>query len=362
MIGAWQPSDVRIATSSRVGRGLLAGVVILALLELTLQVRAQVLTGQSAFTRLAGRATYAYDAATGLRLLRPNAEIRGQRSLMHTNRYGLRGGDFPEQKAPGEFRVVLLGASTIMGTYAATDAATSSAELAKLLTQRRADARVINAGVAGLTIENQATLLRRRLLGFEPDVLIWYPGLNDFGCRPRPPRGSAPVRWQMPAAPVWLILPDIVTKNTGWLRGSGRPTSSLLVPSVDLEQLERDLQAGVRNARAAGVRVELVTSARNFSGAMDAREAAHRAASALNVRPCYSAQGLANVAAAYDEVLRRVATAESVGLIDAASQLGTEPALFGDSTHLSRNGEQRLAELMYRSILDSGELTRQPGP
>ncbi len=361
MIGAWQPSDVRIAAAARVGRGLIAAVAILVLLELGLQVRAQHLTGQSAYTRLTGRGTYEYDEATGLRLLRPDAEIRGQRSVMHTNRYGLRGPDFPAQRARGEFRVVLLGASTIMGTYAASDEATSSAQLAGLLAQTSASARVINAGVAGLTVEDQSTLLRRRLLGFQPDVLIWYPGLNDFGCQPRPPRGSAPVRWQMPAAPAWLILPDLVTKNTGWLRG-GRATNSVLEPSVDLSKLERDLGEGVRIARNAGVHVELVTSARNFSAAMDPGEAVRRAASALNVRPCYSAQSLAAVAVTYDQVLRRVASTESVGLIDAANELGTEPRLFGDSTHLSGVGEERLAALIYRSMLQNGDLALRNTP
>jgi lysophospholipase L1-like esterase len=362
MIGAGQRSNERVVPGRSVGCGLTAALAILTLLELTLQVRAQLLTGQSAFTRLAGRATYQYDAETGLRLLRPNAEIHGQRSVMHTNRYGLRGPDFPARRAPGEFRVVLLGASTIMGTYAADDDATSSAQLSELLAQTRDGARVINAGVAGLTVEDQSTLLRRRLLEFEPDVVIWYPGLNDFGCRPRPPRGSAPVRWQMPSAPTWLILPDVVTKNTGWLRGSGRPTSSLLEPSVDLAQLERDLHEGVRIARDAGVRVELVTSARNFSSDMDAGEATRRAVSALNVRPCYSAKGLAEVAEAYDQVLRRVAGTDSAGLIDAASLLGTESRLFGDSTHLSRSGEQRLAGLMYRAMLEHGDFDERPGP
>jgi lysophospholipase L1-like esterase len=355
MIGAWQPGDVRIAAGARVGRGLIAAIVILALLELGLQVRAQHLTGQSLYTRLAGRATYAYDEATGLRLLRPNAEIRGQRSVMHTNRYGLRGPDFPERPPRGELRVVLLGASTIMGTYAASDESTSSARLARMLGSSRGNARVINAGVAGLTVEDQSVLLQRRLLGFRPDVLIWYPGLNDFGCRARPSRGSAPVRWQMPPVPTWMILPDLVTKNTGWLRGS-RATNSLLEPSVDLAKLEHDLRTGIRIARESGVRVELVTSARNFSAAMDPADAVRRAASALDVRPCYSASGLASAAEVYDGILRRVASTEGVGLVDAAKELGTEPGFYGDSTHLSSEGEKRLAALIHRSMLANGDL------
>ena len=66
---------------------------------------------------------------------------------MHTNGYGLRGADF-RSAPPGEVRVVLLGASTIMGTYAATDDATSSAQLEKRLAATVQRARVINGGVA----------------------------------------------------------------------------------------------------------------------------------------------------------------------------------------------------------------------
>jgi lysophospholipase L1-like esterase len=356
MTAAWKPGDVRVAGATRVGLGLMAALAILGVLELTLQTRAQLLTGQSVFTRLAGRSTYVTDPTTGLRLLRPHAVIRGQRSTMHTNGYGLRGADFPQQPAPGEVRVVLLGASTIMGTYAATDDATSSAQLEKRLAATVGAVRVINGGVAGLTVGNQATLLQRRLLAFEPSVLVWYPGLNDFTCRPRPARGSAALRWQMPPLPGWLILPDLITKNTSWLRAGGKPTSSLLEPAVDLPRLERELRAGIRVARAAGVRVELVTSARNFNAAMEPREAARRAASALNVRPCYSVTSLSGVASAYDELLRRVARDEAVGLIDADRSLAADPALFGDSTHLSAAGEKRLADLVLRSMLDHGDL------
>jgi lysophospholipase L1-like esterase len=356
MNGAWQPSDVRVVTASRVGRGLVAALALLALLELILQVRSQLLTGQSAFARLTGQGAYVTDPDTGLRLLRPHAVIRGQRSTMHTNRYGLRGPDFPQRPASGEVRVVLLGASTIMGTYAVADTATSSAQLEKRLAVTASKARVINAGVAGLTVGDQTTLLRRRLLAFEPDVLIWYPGLNDFTCHPRPARGSAAVRWQLPALPAWMILPDLITKNTSWLRAGGRPTSSLLEPAVDLSLLERALRSGVRAARAAGVRVELVTSARNFNGRMTPREAARRAASALDVRPCYSAASLSAAASAYDDLLRRVAREESAGLIEADRSLAADPALFGDSTHLSAAGEERLAELVLQAMLAHRDL------
>ena len=143
------------------------------------------LTGQSAFTRLHGRGTYVTDPTTGLRLLRPHAVIRGQRSTMHTNRLrSARRGLSAATRDPGERRVVLLGASTIMGTYAADDAATRACSSSGAWRPPVTNARVINAGVAGLTVGNQATLLQRRMLAFEPDVLVWYPGPQRFQVPP----------------------------------------------------------------------------------------------------------------------------------------------------------------------------------
>jgi lysophospholipase L1-like esterase len=354
MSNRWTPRDVEIAPAAKVGRGLLIALALLCLVELVLQVRSQLLTGQSALARLTGHGSYVIDPATGLRLLRPAAEIRGQRTIMHTNRYGLRGAEFAQKPPAGERRFVLLGASTIMGTYATDDEATSSARLAALLGSAGIRARVINAGVAGLTVGDQAKLLEAKVLGFAPETLIWYPGLNDFGCQPRTRPGSPPVRWRMPATPPWLILPDVITKNTTWLRAGGRPTSTLLVPDVDLTLLERELRSGVERAKAAGVQVVLATSARSFSIDMPARELAQRAATALEVRPCYSATGLARAALAYDELIRTVARDENLVLIDASRLIPPEAALFGDSTHLSAAGEQRLAELIY-STLFAGE-------
>jgi len=362
MMGRWVPRDVEIGSGRSVGRGLLCGFLLLALVETTLQVRAQWLTGQSVFTVIAGRQTFSRDAETGLRLLRPSATIRGQRATMHTNRYGLRGADFEPQRGPGEKRVVLLGASTIMGTYASDDSRTSSARLEQRLKGVWPNVRVINAGVAGLTVGNQVELFERKLVPLGPDVLVWYPGINDFSCRPRTQKGAGAVRLPTPQAPAWLILRDLIVKNSAGLRPRHGASNSTLEPAVSLATLEAGVRTGVQTARAAGVPVLLVTSARSYRSDMPPDQIAARAVTALNARPCYSAVELAAAGQEFDQLLRTVARDEHVALVDASSGIPAEPALFGDSTHLSDPGEDRLARLMFDALIHDPDVRARLSP
>src|SRR5262245_27619815 len=302
MMGRWVPRDVEIESSRTAGRGLICGLLLLALVEVALQIRAQWLTGQSVFTVITGRQTFLRDAETGLRLLRPSATIRGQRTTMHTNRYGLRGADFEPRHAAGEKRVVVLGASTIMGTYASDDDRTSSARLEQRLRSVWPTVTVINAGVAGLTVGNQVELFERKLVPLGPDVLVWYPGINDFSCRPRMQKSPGAIRLPMPQAPAWLILPDLIVKDSTELPPTHRASSSMLEPAVSLKSLEAGVRSGVQAARAAGVPVVLVTSARSYRADMPVDLIAARAVTALNARPCYSAVDLAVAGQDFDRL------------------------------------------------------------
>ena len=164
---------VIVRSSRSAGVAVVLAVLMLASIEAALQVRSHIRTGQSVFNALAGRTTFQVDETIGLRLLRPSATVRGQRTAMRTNRYGLRGPEFATHAAAGETRIAILGSSAVMGTYASDDRYTSSARLEEILRARYPGVRVINAGVAGLTIADQVTLLRERVLNFDIDVVLW---------------------------------------------------------------------------------------------------------------------------------------------------------------------------------------------
>lgn len=356
MSSKWTAREVSVAPGRTVGLAIMMAVCLLILLEAGLQLRSHLRTGQSIVSHLSGASTFVWDSKLGIRLLRPDNVVLGRKRTMSTNHYGLRGPDFPPQPAENEHRLAILGSSVVMGTYASDDSHTSSAQLQALLREEYPTVSVINAGVAGLTIENQVDLLAQRLQGFGIETLVWYPGTYDLACRGSsteelPLRKGLPI----PELPSWLLLPDLVTKNTTSLRRSAGAASRSAIDLTVLDKTRADMNKGIRVAKDAGIRLLLVTSARSFDSTMPTEEIDRRARAALLSRPCYSAADFLSLAEAFDDMIREVGREHSVPVVDAAN-IGTDLSLYGDSTHFSDKGELAFAELLAASLDAEGLL------
>jgi hypothetical protein len=96
----------------------------------------------------------------------------------HTNSQGFRGRrEYPVQKPPGVFRVIVLGDSVALG-HGAGDEETFSAVLEKKLSEAR-PAEVVNMGVSGFGTAEE--LIQLKAVGFEysPDLVILCYFTND---------------------------------------------------------------------------------------------------------------------------------------------------------------------------------------
>ena len=83
---------------------------------------------------------------------------------------GFRGVDFPRRKPPGQFRVVMIGDSFVYGDFV-DDSVTFPVQLEQRLRRACPDARVINAGLGGTTIVDEAFMMQRTL-SLDPDLVI----------------------------------------------------------------------------------------------------------------------------------------------------------------------------------------------
>jgi lysophospholipase L1-like esterase len=329
-------------------------IAILIAAELGLQLRSQMRTGQSALAAAVRGPSFVYDAAVGAKLLRPNVIISGAHVEIRANRYGLRGEDFAPETPPGETRVAILGASTVMGTYVSTGE-TSSEQLQQLLAERQAGGtwRVINAGIQGLTLEAQARLLERRVIALGPRVIIWYPGSNDVGCRP--PAGDGPtqraaIHIPIPTLPAWLLSNELLLKNTSLLRERPGGANRNLVPDFDLAGMRATIGRVADIAQRGGAQLVLVTAAQSFRSTMTDRALATRAASALFFRPCYSPRELATRMDEFNAMLREEAIRLALPLVDAAAAIPPDPRLFGDASHFSAAGEREFARVLAGEV------------
>lgn len=335
------------------GRAVLVAVLALAALEFALQVRAHLRTGESVFSLLRGETTFVRHPTLDLRTLRPSSVIRGSKQTLSTNRHGLRDEDFPPAPPPGERRMALLGASTIMGAYAPTNEQTSSAALERLLNATRSDGtvRVVNAGLAGATVRQQTVLMQGMLPGLGVGLVVWYPGLNDIGCSaPAATHASRAIRLPWLTLPKWTLTGDMIVKNTAFLRSSQAASSQSLRPDFDPGAVRTEFEQGVRAARESGLQLVLATSATSFRSDMPDALVASRAASALFFRPCYSGPELARTIDTFNATVRQVAAELDVPLVDTARLLPPEPRLFGDATHFSVAGEEAFAAVLASEL------------
>ncbi len=359
------PVESALAHARVAGPVVVALVLALVVGELALQVRAQIRYGQSIFNLVAGKPSYVYNEQLKLKTLRPSAVIKGDKAVIETNSLGLRGADFDPSNADGEMRMAILGASTVMGTFASRNTNTSSERLQALLREANHDQslRVINAGIVGLTIEQQVELLRGWVLNWGVKTVLWYPGTNDIGCRaPSTSVREPPLRIPFPRMPQSILTSDLIVMNTSVLRKSHAPSNQSLVPSFDPDKLHRSIAEGIRIAREAKVNLIVVTSATNYRSSLPADELARRAATAVFFRPCYTPTELAATVDKFNNELRAVAAEQQVPVIDAAQLVPPDLALFGDANHFSDHGEGVFAALLAKELLDRKLLSGAPSP
>ncbi|MDD5255895.1 MAG: GDSL-type esterase/lipase family protein [Candidatus Omnitrophica bacterium] len=97
-----------------------------------------------------------------------------------TNSEGFRDRDFSPDKETGVFRVVCMGDSITFGWPVPIDE-TYPNMLEYLLAERFKDKKieVINAGVPGYTSFQGLMQLEKKILGYSPDLIIVYYGVND---------------------------------------------------------------------------------------------------------------------------------------------------------------------------------------
>jgi len=105
---------------------------------------------------------------------RPRAELAHRISI---NSLGFRGEEVTLEKGPGKFRILCLGDSFTFGSFV-NDEDTFPRLLGETLLHRGMSVEVINGGVGGSTIIDQAYFLRKGLV-LKPDVVLLTFSEND---------------------------------------------------------------------------------------------------------------------------------------------------------------------------------------
>ena len=99
------------------------------------------------------------------------------------NSHGFRGEDFEKEKTnDGEYRIFMVGGSAMYGVYATSDGTTIPGYLQQLYNEFTVDhnIRVINGGANTHESFAETHLIKNKILGFNPDLIIVLDGWNDL--------------------------------------------------------------------------------------------------------------------------------------------------------------------------------------
>jgi hypothetical protein len=289
-------SDAR-STGGRVGRIVALTLLILVAIEVAVEIRAYVHYGVTALDTLRNQPLYVTDRDTGLRLLRPNSLIQGRQQTIQTNSLGLRSPEIPLAHTPHSLRLAVIGASSVMGATERdnehTFPAQLEAQLREALPGRRVD--VINAGIAGYSLSDERAMLERRIAPLHPDLILLYPGSNDFAgyCR-FPVRTQARVsRQPLLSVPRWWLSYELLKQNTADLRvvpSTTRTTRN--AKEVDLGEYRVDAEHLLATGQQLGIPQVLLTNARSFRRDQPLQEQLRLSSMSRYYASCFDLEGL----------------------------------------------------------------------
>jgi lysophospholipase L1-like esterase len=348
-------------TRRRRSRLLLSLLIVaggLLLLEGAVRVRQYVVHG-----RASSFYEFELDEASGLRVPRPGI-TEGRDRLIEVNSLGFRGPELALPKPAGRVRLAFLGGSTTFCAEASGNEATwpalVTAGLARAFPAHSFD--YVNAGAAAFTTTQLLTNLTVRVAPTEPDIVVIYEATNDlsFDTREEALRQGLPGTERLGES--WLaknsVAWELLEKNLRAITPAADTGGSML--SYDAaalaEAYRARLTALVREARQRARTVVLVTFAhkQRREQAPDVQRAA--ATTSLLWMPYMSLPGVLDGFDAYNRVIREVAAAEDVILVEGEDGVPGDDIHFADSVHFTDAGCRLQAERVLAAMLSSPRL------
>jgi lysophospholipase L1-like esterase len=293
------------------------------------------------------------------------------------NRLGYRGPEVEIPKPPGTFRIVALGGST---TYSSATTAEQAypAQLQQILRDEYgfSNVEVVNAGLSGYTSWDTLANYMFRVTELEPDLLIFYEGINDVQPRAvasecyrgaNPLRGLSPTRllWGSPQVDSMSVLYRVIAIQMGWMpdpstlegvfnsypyRCAGAFVDNERIKDNPPVYFERNLRDLIALAQADDTQVMFSTWTFNPNGDIEA------------IPPAYQ-----TAVAEHNDIIRSLAAEYDLPIYDlAATDFRQNPDYWAnpDPIHMAAPGTHEQARRYAAFLVEQGlipEPSGQPG-
>lgn len=284
--------------------------------------------------------------------IRPNQTIKGKffvDGVYQINSRGYRDREFSAEKKPGMTRIICAGNSCTFG-WKVNSEQTYPKLLEKLLNQNLPQPKyeVIDAGMTGYSTFQGVRFLRREILGFHPDIIIFSYGWNDMCPSEREDKDQ-----KFP--PQWILNLDDALSGSRFYSFLKFEIMSLLksrkqsqdekkiVYRVSLKDYQENLTRLTRIAQDSGIKVFFlslpIASAKVFLGPGKTSKA--------HIANRY-----------YNNALRETTAEIGVPLIDVALLFEDRGDLYDNGReefiHYNSKGHQVIAGAIYRYFQEKG--------
>lgn len=347
---------------------LLWTVTLLLLVEIALQVRSHLRYGQSILNVATAETRYVRNESTGLKTLRPNQTFKGDRVSVTSNSLGLRSAEISFAKPDGTIRIAVVGASTVMGAYAATNDSTFPAYLQSMLRDQypNRSIEVINAGIAGYALADQARILERLIIPLNPDLVLIYSGFNDITgyCKSADQSQSSGQQLSgLPriSTPDWLLTVELIKKNTVAFRTTSVQMAGSVNPdTLNLSEYGRNLSAMMVLPIQAGIPTVISTNTRAYRPEQPEEIQLRLSETARYFNSCFELADLHRLYDLHNQAIIDVAENLGVTVLPLAEFMPGGARYFVDSSHFTELGERTVAQYIFDFLLSERMLGLAP--
>lgn len=304
---------------------------------------------------------YVTDEATGLYIPVPNSKI----GEININSAGFRGPDLAQIKP--DLRIAFLGASTTYCAEVPNDQDHWPAVVAEMLARDTGlQTDYVNGGVPGYGVKHSLVNLNQRIAAYKPDLLMIYHATNDLSRHTfEQAQNEGLVKERPETERSWITnysyLAYLVDLNLNiWLQQQSQQTQDVvgtLDPKLDelTSRFRKELETLISKAKTASEIVAIGTFSTHFRDDQSREYQVEAASTSLYYMPYMSIEGLLETFTAYNNVIRELAEAHDLILIEPSEFVPGDGDHFNDSIHFKTAGSRKMGEGVAAALLASPE-------
>jgi len=348
------PSGPERPRPSRLVVALVATVLGLAFVEGAVRLRQWTKYG----TTEASFYSFVLHPESGLDIPEPGQVI----GPITINSMGFRSPDLEIPKPEGRTRIAFLGGSTSFCAEATAQEKTWPYLLIDKLRARdpELDFDFVNGGVAGYSTEHSLTNLKTRIEPLEPDVIVIYHGTNDLTSDTRTLATAEglfdPEDKETDAIGEFWLSWYLLKKNVLYRtrqEGAGEQKRLDWDPETASRYFAERLRRLVREARRVAPVVCVVTFSQRLRPEQTPAEQLESCSSSLYYMPFLDVPGLMAGFREYNSVIRKIAKAAGVILIEDENRIPGDARHFKDSVHMTDEGLAIQAERIFEGLSEA---------